>query len=199
MTGKSYEVKRPSDSPDSTPICDLSDSKNSLDRLTNYLAGDGEKLLHKLAKSRFPYNQSVSSEDVVEIAITKAIEYYRKHHSFAAIKEFSAWMQGILWNISNTEIRKVVQQKQFLEAIRNELTICESTDATNQTDNECFIRNALLLLPENERVILVCRYFLGYSRPKVATILEVTQATIRNREIRAIKRINSYFFKHGID
>ncbi len=138
------------------------------------------------------YRMMRSSEDAEDMLQESMLKAWRKLKSFNKSSSFSTWLHRIAVNTCLDAIRKRKDNKKSLEQMNEygkELVDSSAGDFDERAVQRQTIENALMLLKERDRVIIVLRDIQGYSYEEMAEILECPLGTVRSRLSRARKSI----------
>ena len=91
---------------------------------------------------------------------------------------FESWLTRILIHVCHKELRH-----------RKRVVTCETfPDTAGPDEYDPFsLRDAVRHLPEELRVIVVLRFFSGYTQAETAEILRIPQGTVATRQRKALK------------
>ena len=130
------------------------------------------------------------ADDVVQEAFVKAFRHLSR---FRVGEPFGPWLLRIVAN----ETRNLTRSRRRREALA--LRLCrtepEGTAADGPVDQVLAAeRRARLVaavnaLPERERQVLVCRYFLDLSEAETAQVLAWPLGSVKSRTARALNRL----------
>ena len=130
------------------------------------------------------------ADDVVQDAFVKAFRHLSR---FRTGEPFGPWLLRIVAN----ETRNLTRSRRRREALALRLcsTETEGTAADGPVDQVLAAeRRARLVaavnaLPERERQVLVCRYFLDLSEAETAQVLAWPLGSVKSRTARALNRL----------
>ena len=134
------------------------------------------KELYRFALYTMRHKQD--AEDVVSetvVAAYEGIDRLKKEESFRS------WIFTILAN----QCKKRFLRKGETEELSDEL-IAEEPDHASDHD----VREALMLLGEDDRLIVAWSVLGGYSSEEIGKILEMNPATVRSRKSRALEQMH---------
>ncbi|MBW4891716.1 RNA polymerase sigma factor [Mucilaginibacter sp. HMF5004] len=132
------------------------------------------------------YNDQEKSEDCVQQVFYRVIKY---RQSYTEGNNFRIWVYSIAKNI---------QYQDFKEQVK-----MDAAHASYQTDEAYTLVNdehqamlqALKLLPEQYREVLVMSRFLGMKYDEIAEINNCSVGVIKTRAFRAINSLREAYFK----
>jgi RNA polymerase sigma-70 factor, ECF subfamily len=141
-------------------------------------------------RTAFLLGAGEEADDVVQEAFVKAFRHLSR---FRAGEPFGPWLLRIVAN----ETRNLTRSRRRRAALALRLSAAESGDtaAAGPADEVLAAeRHARLVaavntLPEKERQVLVCRYFLDLSEAETAQVLECPLGSVKSRGSRALNRL----------
>jgi RNA polymerase sigma-70 factor (ECF subfamily) len=130
------------------------------------------------------------ADDVVQEAFVKA---FRGLPKFRAGEPFAPWLLSIVAN----ETKNLLRSRHRRNALTLRLSALEPDGATPDTPFDEAVageRRAKLLaavnaLPDRERQVLICRYFLDLSEAETAQVLRWPLGSVKSRTSRALGRL----------
>jgi len=130
------------------------------------------------------------AEDAVQEAFTNAFVALRR---FRPDGSFRAWLLRIVSNEART-IRGAARRQEELSSRASGEERAVSPGASAETgalaqERRALLLQALLDLPEADRLVLTYRYFFDLSEPDMAEALGVARGTIKSRLSRALARL----------
>ena len=120
-----------------------------------------------------------SEADALE-AVDEAV--YQALKSLRQLREpdyFETWLTRILLNECHKELRR---RKRFSSGGEEDLPETAGPDAYDGLP----LKEAIRRLPEELRVVVVLRFFTGYSQLETAEALQIPQGTVATRQRRAL-------------
>ena len=132
------------------------------------------------------YNDQERSEDSVQQVFYRMIKYRK---SYKEDSNFKTWLYSIANNVHYQEFKQQVQ----LEDIRASYPINETHTDTN--DDHQALHQALNLLAEPHREVLLMSKFWGLKYEEIAEINNCTVGVIKTRVFRALKDLREAYFK----
>ncbi|GAA0390426.1 sigma-70 family RNA polymerase sigma factor [Microbispora corallina] len=129
------------------------------------------------------------ADDVVQEAFVKA---FRHLASFRREAAFKPWLLRIVANETHNVTRSRGRRTDLglrLEARGEPGGPEDPQDAAVAADGRGRLLDAVRRLPEREREVLVCRYFLQLSEAETAEVLRVRLGTVKSRAFRGLKRL----------
>jgi len=141
-------------------------------------------------RAAFLLGAGEDADDVVQEAFVKAFRHLSR---FRAAEPFGPWLLRIVAN----ETKNLTRSRRRRAALA--LRLCaaepEGAEATSPVDEVLAAeRRARLVaavnaLPDRERQVLVCRYFLELSEAETAQVLAWPIGSVKSRTARALNRL----------
>ncbi len=124
------------------------------------------------------------AEDAVQEAIMNAFVKFDQLRNHDA---FKAWIFTILANCCRDYLRKKRQRENYFteQAMLQETTLHQSPNFSDAID----LMQALGKLSDEERLILNLSIYGGYKSNEIATMLEMSDGTIRSKQSRALIKL----------
>jgi RNA polymerase sigma factor (sigma-70 family) len=130
------------------------------------------------------------SDDVVQEAFVKAFRHLSR---FRAGEPFGPWLLRIVTN----ETKNLTRSRRRRAALALRLATAESggtaadgpVDEVLAAERRTRLVAAVNALPDRERQVLVCRYFLDLSEAETAQVLEWPLGSVKSRTSRALNRL----------
>lgn len=97
------------------------------------------------------------------------------------------WVYGIARRVLSTHHRSRRRRSALHERLRAELT----TESTEDPDEVRALREALAQLPEIDQEIIRLVHWDGFTQVEVAQLLDMPEATVRSRHLRARQRLRA--------
>ncbi|MGH3318936.1 MAG: RNA polymerase sigma factor [Streptosporangiaceae bacterium] len=132
------------------------------------------------------------ADDVVQEAFVKA---YRKLRWFRADAPFRPWLLRIVTN----ETKNLHRAARRRDALALRVSVAD-TDRAPARDPEGealaaergeFLLEAVRALPDKDRLVVTCRYFLDLGEAETAEMLGWRRGTVKSRTSRALARLRS--------
>ena len=126
---------------------------------------------------RMAYLYLGSEADALEAVDEAVYQALRALKKLRQPEFFETWLTRILINECHRELRR---RKRLAgeEALRS----CAGPDAYDALP----LREAVLRLPEELRLVVILRFFTGYTQAETAAALEIPQGTVATRQRRAL-------------
>jgi RNA polymerase sigma-70 factor (ECF subfamily) len=141
-------------------------------------------------RAAFLLGAGEESDDVVQEAFVKAFRHLSR---FRAGEPFGPWLLRIVAN----ETRNLTRSRRRREALALRLCTAESegtaangpVDEVLAAERRAGLVAAVNALPDRERQVLVCRYFLDLSEAETAQVLAWPLGSVKSRTSRALSRL----------
>ncbi len=125
-----------------------------------------EQTLYRVARSLL--NSNEDCKDALQEAVMRA---WASRHTLRDESLFATWLTRILINVC-----KAMRRRQRKYILFSQVKAEAVTDAPDSS-----VREALDRLPEKQRLPVVLHYMEGYSLKEVASMLRLTESTLRGR------------------
>jgi RNA polymerase sigma-70 factor (ECF subfamily) len=141
-------------------------------------------------RAAFLLGAGEEADDVVQEAFVKAFRHLSR---FRVGEPFGPWLLRIVAN----ETRNLTRSRRRRAALALRLSAAESGDTVADgpvdqvlaADRHARLVAAVNTLPDKERQVLVCRYFLDLSEAETAQVLEWPLGSVKSRTSRALSRL----------
>jgi RNA polymerase sigma-70 factor (ECF subfamily) len=141
-------------------------------------------------RAAFLLGAGEEADDVVQEAFVKAFRHLSR---FRAGEPFGPWLLRIVAN----ETRNLTRSRRRRAALALRLRAAEPdgtaadgpADEVLATERRARLVAAVNALPDRERQVLVCRYFLDLSEAETAQVLEWPVGSVKSRTWRALSRL----------
>jgi RNA polymerase sigma-70 factor (ECF subfamily) len=145
-------------------------------------------------RAAFLLGAGEESDDVVQEAFVKAFRHLAR---FRVGEPFGPWLLSIVAN----ETRNLARSRRRRAALALRLPSAESdgttadgpVDAVLAAERRAQLLAAVNALPDRERQVLVCRYFLDLSEAETAQVLGWPLGSVKSRTSRALNRLRGHF------
>lgn len=135
---------------------------------------------------RYKNTTTERCEDCVQQVFYRILKY---RNTYKEGKSFKAWIYRIAQNVHSMDYnQEVIQDELRATYLRN-----EEYNVIN--DEHEAIQNALKLLPETYREVLLMSKFWGLKYENIAEINNCSVGVIKTRVFRAIKSLKEVYFK----
>ena len=141
-------------------------------------------------RAAFLLGAGEEADDVVQEAFVKAFRHLSR---FRVGEPFGPWLLRIVSN----ETRNLTRSRRRRAALALRLCTAESdgmaadgpVDEVLAADRRARLMAAVKTLPDRERQVLVCRYFLDLSEAETAQVLVWPIGSVKSRTSRALNRL----------
>ena len=139
-------------------------------------------------RAAFLLGAGEESDDVVQEAFVKAFRHLSR---FRAGEPFGPWLLRIVAN----ETRNLTRSRRRRAALTLRLAGPDVTapdgpvDEVLAAERRAGLMAAVNALPDRERQVLVCRYFLDLSEAETAQVLDWPLGSVKSRTSRALNRL----------
>jgi RNA polymerase sigma-70 factor (ECF subfamily) len=140
-----------------------------------------------------------SAQDAEDVAQDAFLKAYRALGRFRPEAPFRPWLLRIVANEARNWVRSRMRRAGLAErAARTEgwtgqsagdPTAASVEDEVLAAERRSAVRQGLERLPERDRVVITCRYFLGLSEAETAAALDCPPGTVKSRLSRALGRL----------
>ena len=139
-------------------------------------------------RAAFLLGAGEEADDVVQEAFVKAFRHLSR---FRVGEPFGPWLLRIVAN----ETRNLTRSRRRRAALALRLADPDATvqdgpvDEVLAAERRAGLVAAVNALPDRERRVLVCRYFLDLSEAETAQVLEWPLGSVKSRTFRALNRL----------
>jgi len=147
-----------------------------------------EAIRGRLYKTAYLYlGSEADALEAVDEAVYQALRALKKLREPAF---FETWLTRILLNECHKELRR---RKRFF--VHGE----EAIPDTASPDHYDYLplKEAIYRLPEDLRIVVILRYFSGYTQAETAAALEIPQGTVATRQRRALQLLRLELGEEG--
>jgi RNA polymerase sigma-70 factor (ECF subfamily) len=158
-------------------------------------AGAYEELvrLHSDIAFRTAYLLTGSAADAEEVAQDGFVNAFRALGGFRAGAPFRPWLLSIVANQARNRRRaarrRVQMELRTLTAVRSEAGPPSPEIVVEQKATRQVLLSAVESLDEDDRQVVVCRYFLELSGQETAAALGIAEGTVKSRLSRALAKL----------
>ncbi len=145
-------------------------------------------------RAAFLLGAGEEADDVVQEAFVKAFRHLSR---FRVGEPFGPWLLRIVAN----ETRNLTRSRRRREALAlrlrtaaSDVTLADApVDEVLAAERRARLVAAVNALPDRERQVLVCRYFLDLSEAETAQVLAWPLGSVKSRTARALNRLRGLF------
>ena len=136
----------------------------------------------------------IQHDDANDVLQNVLIKVYRNIHHFEGKAQLYTWLYRIATNETLTFLNK--KKKKSAISLDQEITnLADTLKADDYFDGSAVqlkLQQAMLSLPEKQKLIFSMRYFEGLSYKEIATILETSVGGLKASYHHAVKKIEAF-------
>jgi RNA polymerase sigma-70 factor (ECF subfamily) len=143
-------------------------------------------------------------EDAADLLSETMLVVWRRRDSIPADSdEARMWLFGVARNVLSTHRRTATRADALVERLRLEITVAaNSANRRGRSDdgNEALrehVRELVRSLPKKDQEIIALVHWEGFSLAQVAVIVSARPSAVRNRYLRARRRLQALFAAEG--
>ena len=168
---------------------------NDQDAVLRARAGDEEAFATLVARHRPAAHRTAwllgagdDAEDAVQEAFAKA---FRHLDRFREAADFKPWLLSIVANETRNLRRSGLRRAAREDFVRNGVAMLDRSpeEAALASATREGLLAAVKGLPERDRAVIVCRYFLDLSEAETADVLGLPRGTVKSRHARALAKL----------
>ena len=137
---------------------------------------------------------AAEAEDAAQDGFVKA---YRALHRFRTGEPLRPWLLKIVANEARNRRRASTRRDALTLRVTSESSSGEAAPSPEAALLEHEQRRALVAavdgLPEPQRLVIACRYFLELSEDETAGVLGIRRGTVKSRTARALDRLRETY------
>ena len=137
---------------------------------------------------------AAEAEDAAQDGFVKA---YRALHRFRSGEPLRPWLLKIVANEARNRRRASTRRDALTLRVTSESSSGEAAPSPEAALLEHEQRRALVAavdgLPEPQRLVIACRYFLELSEDETAEVLGIRRGTVKSRTARALGRLRETY------
>jgi RNA polymerase sigma-70 factor (ECF subfamily) len=137
---------------------------------------------------------AAEAEDAAQDAFVKA---YRALHRFRSGEPLRPWLLKIVANEARNRRRASTRRDALTLRATTESSSGEAAPSPEaallETERRETLVAAVDALPEQQRLVIACRYFLDLSEEETASVLGVRRGTVKSRTARALDRLRETY------
>jgi RNA polymerase sigma-70 factor (ECF subfamily) len=173
-------------------------TRSDVDLVGRAAAGDVDAFtelvrVHQDLAFRVAWTVCRSTPDAEEAAQDAFVKAYRSMGRFRPGADFRPWLLAIVANEARNRRRSVARRELYeLQAASRPTDEQPQPEAAAiAADRRQVLIAAVEQLPERERLIVACRFWLGLSEEETARTAGVARGTVKSRTARAMSRLQS--------
>ena len=141
-----------------------------------------QEYLYKMA---FLYMKN--QQDALDVVGTTILKGFQNIKTLKNPEWFKTWITRILMNTANDELKKVVYYSDI-----EEIQVSKKHKGVSP-EEKCDLENAVSRLPEKYRVVIILKYFSGFSVNEIAYAIEAPVGTVKAYLSRARVELKKYW------
>jgi RNA polymerase sigma-70 factor (ECF subfamily) len=132
---------------------------------------------------------SAGAEDAAQEGFIRA---FRSLDRFDTERAFRPWLLRIVVNVAKNRVRTEQRQLQLAFRVPHVgATADAGPDSVVAEERQLAVTQALLRLPERDRVMIACRWFEDMTEREMADTLAIRLGTVKSRLSRAMSRLRA--------
>ena len=141
-------------------------------------------------------------EEAWDVSQEIFIKVYNARHTYVENAKFTTWLYRIANNAIIDRLRQI-QRKQHVYSMDDMLSEPASTDRTTHAHLELdeirgSMGEALWLLSERQRSMVILKYYEGFSVKEIAEVFECANGTVKATLFQAVQHLKNNLAKRGI-
>jgi len=149
--------------------------------------------MHQAIAFRTAYLVTRSAEDAEEVAADALLKAYRALGRFRRGRPFRPWLLAIVANEARNRRRAVGRREALVLRAATERRPGDAAPSPEAavllSERRRGLLEALERLPDDQRLVVECRFFLGLDEAETAEVLGVRKGTAKSRLARALDRL----------
>ena len=142
----------------------------------------------------FVVGNAAEAEDAAQDGFVKA---YRALHRFRSGEPLRPWLLKIVANEARNRRRASTRRDALTLRVTAESSSGEAAPSPEAVVIDAERRESLVAavdaLPEPQRLVIACRYFLELSEDETAEVLDIRRGTVKSRTARALDRLRETY------
>lgn len=164
----------------------------------NKLIGRWQDRIH-----HFAYRYFANNDDAAEITQKTFIKAYQKLNTLEDAGKFGSWLYRIANNLCLDELKRVGRKRSTsLEALKTapqSETERAADSALMRNEAIVLLHKALLLLPNEQRMVVIMKEYEGLTFREIAEILDESENTIKSRLYYGLRALRKTFDSWNIN
>ena len=157
---------------------------------------------HQNRVYRMAYQSLRGEDDAWDVSQEIFIKVYNARHTYVENAKFTTWLYRIANNAIIDRLRQL-QRKQHVVSMDDMLSEPKSNDRTTEAHLELGeirgrMGEALALLSERQRSMVILKYYEGFSVKEIAEIFECATGTVKATLFQAVQHLKHNLAKSGI-
>jgi len=149
--------------------------------------------MHQAIAFRTAFLVTRSAEDAEEVAADAFLKAYRALGRFRRGKPFRPWLLAIVVNEARNRRRSGSRREALALRVADESRSGDAAPSPEAAALDAERRARLLAaveqLPDDQRLVVACRFFLGLDEAETAAALGIRHGTAKSRLSRALDRL----------
>ena len=149
--------------------------------------------MHQALAFRTAYLVTCSASDAEEVAADAFLKAYRALGRFRRGSAFRPWLLAIVGNEARNRRRAVGRRERLVLRLAEERRPGDAAPspeaAVLRSERRERLLEAVERLPEEQRLVVSCRFFLDLGEAETADVLGVRKGTVKSRLSRALDRL----------
>lgn len=129
----------------------------------------------------FTVGSRTLGEEAVDEAMARA---YQRWKTVGSYDNPAGWVYRAGLNWARSRQRSIFRRKR-----REELVARSASDVVDLTGVKSELMEALIDLSDDQRAVVVLRYYCDWSVAETAEVLKITEGTVKSRSARALERL----------
>jgi RNA polymerase sigma-70 factor, ECF subfamily len=151
---------------------------------------------------RFVYRYFGNADDAGEIAQKTMIRVYRKINELEEPSSFPSWIYRIANNLCLDELKRAGRKRSsplggWVNDIADSVNHLPSTQLESRELSK-FVQDALITLPDEQRIVIILKEFEGMKFREIADILDEPENTVKSRLYYGLKSLKNTLTKWNI-
>ncbi len=141
---------------------------------------------------RIVYRMTGRREAAEEIVQEAFIKYYERQNLLPTDEGLKYWLIRVARNLTLNHEKRKGRERRALERVFHEPSPRSEKGALEQlTDTESVgdVQKALMLLPENLRMVLILKEYTGFAYAEIGKMMNISEGNVKVRVFRARARL----------
>ncbi|NBB77653.1 MAG: sigma-70 family RNA polymerase sigma factor [Bacteroidetes bacterium] len=149
---------------------------------------------------RFAFRFFSDDDDASEITQKTFIKVYHKLDTLDDPQKFSSWIYRVANNLCLDELKRAGRRKSTSLESWVEERKTKSTPSSKLESKELgeVLQKAMMILPDEQRVVIILKEYEGMTFREIAEILEESQNTVKSRMYYGLKSMRRQLTKWNI-
>jgi RNA polymerase sigma-70 factor (ECF subfamily) len=160
-----------------------------------------DQLFHKYGSSLFSFVVSVLKDesDAEEVVQDVFLKIWEKRRDLDSSRSFKSYLFTIALNTTKNRYRKKLQAEKYKQDVALELNIDQTSDfdAVEYRNLLDYVDKIIEKLPPSRREIFILSKKDGLKNPEIAKLLNISEQTVKNQLVSAMKFLRSESARDG--